>query len=243
LLKQSLIGKLISENKAWQNLVETNNFNTEKALLSIEVTKVGYLERLSPKSVLDALKTPSVSLATLKKYREDIVLNSLLHKLIYDVADFFNVGKGLTDMQIEQVCILIFEDYYYLTVADLKCCFNKAKKGEYGKLYDRLDGAIIMEWIRTYLEERMEISAEISKKKHLEKMEYSIGTPMPGYVKELITKCEPQKEKTQSLVINDIDPFLMDFFKNEYKNSKAKQDSVEFEKFLSYEIMKLNLSQ
>lgn len=39
---------------------------------------------------------------------------------------------------------------------DFKLCFNNAKRGKYGRVYDRIDGNIIYEWLQKYSEERVQ---------------------------------------------------------------------------------------
>ena len=67
---------------------------------------------------------------------------------------FFNVGKIMNDNQAAQTADLIIEEYYFLKPDDFKLCFNRAKKGLYGKVYDRIDGAVILEWLGRYEKER-----------------------------------------------------------------------------------------
>ena len=75
-------------------------------------------------------------------------------KIIIDVVMFFNVGKIMNDNQAAQTADLIIEEYYFLKPDDFKLCFNRAKKGLYGKVYDRIDGAVILEWLGRYEKER-----------------------------------------------------------------------------------------
>lgn len=75
--------------------------------------------------------------------------------LINDLIDFFSVGKTMGQNQLVSTIRLIVEDFYYLKIEDFKLCFNNAKKGKYGKIYDRIDGNIIYDWINQYSLERM----------------------------------------------------------------------------------------
>lgn len=71
---------------------------------------------------------------------------------ISEVSVFFNVGKNLTPQQINSTIDLILNDNACLNLSfeDYKVCFEFAKKGHYGKAYDRIDGQIIFEWIYQY---------------------------------------------------------------------------------------------
>lgn len=60
--------------------------------------------------------------------------------------------------QLVQTIRLIVEDFYYFNVEDFKLCFNNAKRGKYGKVYDRIDGNVIYEWLQKYSEERTQVA-------------------------------------------------------------------------------------
>lgn len=51
---------------------------------------------------------------------------------------------------------MILIEYPELKIDDLALCFAKAKKGAYGKVYDRLDGPIVFEWIDKFLADKHE---------------------------------------------------------------------------------------
>ena len=104
-----------------------------------------------------AVYNSSPSLVKISKEIGDGFLFSFLGNILLDLSDFFNIGKGLSPQQIIWLAKEIKKDYYYLKPTELKLCFDNAKKGKYGKLYDRLDGMIIYEWIETYLSERTNV--------------------------------------------------------------------------------------
>lgn len=101
------------------------------------------------------LNTPQLSI--LKKDAGENILRAFLVEALSDLIMFFNVGKTMNQQQLVQVVELITDNYYFLRPSELKYCFNQAKIGKYGKLYDRIDGSIIFEWIEKYLLERDEV--------------------------------------------------------------------------------------
>ena len=56
----------------------------------------------------------------------------------------------MNEEQLYDVAGLIASEYFYLSLVDLALCFKKVKTGKFGKVYDRVDGGMIMDWIRTY---------------------------------------------------------------------------------------------
>lgn len=68
--------------------------------------------------------------------------------------------------KIKTASEIIIDAFPQLTMMDLKLCFKKAISGEYGKLYDRLDGAVICEWLRQYFEDRLTYAENEQLKNH-----------------------------------------------------------------------------
>lgn len=57
-------------------------------------------------------------------------------------------------VQMAQTADLIIDEYFFLKPDDFKLCFSNAKKGIYGKVYDRIDGQVIFEWLNAYNRDR-----------------------------------------------------------------------------------------
>lgn len=49
---------------------------------------------------------------------------------------------------------MILEDFYAINLADVRLVMTRAKKGQYGVLYGRLDGQIVYQWFAEYFDER-----------------------------------------------------------------------------------------
>lgn len=114
-----------------------------------------YYETLMPRTVDDALKSLTPPLAVVRKEYGEQSLQAILVIILNDVIKFFNVGKTVGQEQLVQTIRLIIEDFYYFNIEDFKLCFNNAKRGFYGKVYDRIDGNIIYEWLQKYSESRV----------------------------------------------------------------------------------------
>ena len=72
-------------------------------------------------------------------------LRGFMVKVLNDLIDFFNVGKSIGAVQVAQTVDLIIDEYYFFKPDDFKLCFNRAKKGLYGKVYDKERGAMAMD--------------------------------------------------------------------------------------------------
>lgn len=78
---------------------------------------------------------------------------------------YFNLQQPMQPMQLALTAELIMEDYYYLRVEELQLCFRMAMKGEFGPLYNRIDGQVFFEWIKKYLTKRGQVTERIQQEK------------------------------------------------------------------------------
>ena len=60
--------------------------------------------------------------------------------------------------QVATTVDLIIEEYPYMKTDDFKLCFKNAMKMKYGENYNRIDGSIIMGWLREYNKERCAVA-------------------------------------------------------------------------------------
>ena len=123
-----------------------------------------------PKTVSDVFDSSMPALATLKKERGEATARAVLVLILNDMLDFFNAGNDMNDTQVALTVNFILEEYPYMQADDITLCFRNAMKGKYGKLYNRIDGQIIMGWLREYNRERCTMASEQSyneQKAHL----------------------------------------------------------------------------
>ena len=95
-----------------------------------------------------------------------ITARAAVSYLIADVLEFFNLKEIMSDWQVAMTVDFIIEEYPYLQTDDLVLCFRNAMKGRYGKLYNRIDGQIIMDWLRQYNCERIQAADQQSYNEH-----------------------------------------------------------------------------
>lgn len=132
-----------------------NNYSPGKCLRIFQKTNTATL----------ALKSETPTLASIRKnYSEDFLI-AYIAVWIVNLNDFVNASRKMSPMQIEETAVMIYQEYYYLNIADVNLVFRKIKKGEFGQLFAELDGIKILSWFEKYNQERMQvcISNEISK--------------------------------------------------------------------------------
>lgn len=193
-----------------------------------------YLAAIKPKTPLDVLISPRKSLAFLIKENGEAYVKAIMSILIADTVDFIIVGKSMRATQIMQTIDLILEDFSVYKIDFFIACFNNAKKGYYGKQYDRIDGQIIFEWLTEY---EYEYISDIEKNRATEKTLVEQGkislavdkpdvklladrdntpVPMPDYIKETIhaiatKKILPVKERIKTAAEIVMEGFFADF--------------------------------
>lgn len=111
-----------------------------------------------------AAQTPT--LAKIKNSASRTDARALLSIAICELCDFFNVGKNMNDTQIALTADLILEQYWYLHLEEVKYCFRRAMLRE--KLFDRLDGNIILGWLAAYDTERTAEAMRLSEQEDSE---------------------------------------------------------------------------
>lgn len=72
---------------------------------------------------------------------------------ILEVKEWFNVKGTMTDRQVSMTAEMILDhpQFYDLSIGNIKACFRQRMMTE--KLYDRLDGNIIIGWLREFKSE------------------------------------------------------------------------------------------
>jgi hypothetical protein len=89
----------------------------------------------------------------------ELQVRAMLNILVTDTALFFQVGKLMNRPQIIETVDLIMKKYAYWKPEDFKLCFEEAKLGYNGPVYDRMDGNVILNWCLQY-DNRRDIAAE-----------------------------------------------------------------------------------
>lgn len=218
----SISPAIIAEN-GWQSLIASGRFDENKALLCLEATRGEYLKQLKPATVEDAICIESPALSSLKLYRGEIKLNALIHSILYQIKDFFSVGRQMTDTQIEILCDLIFQDYYWLTVAEFKCFARKCMSAHFGPAYDRMDGDTIMQWLSKFSSEVLETRRIVKYRKEQEAEKQEKAKPLP---QEFADKMEALFKKWEDRKNNPV--VRMQFTSLEQYCRIAEVDKVKF---------------
>lgn len=94
--------------------------------------------------------------------KDNLAIRALLNVWIGKTVLFFNIGKTMTEPQLTETVSLAVKHYGHFKPEDFKLCLEEAIKGNYGQLYDRIDGQVILGWFKAYDADRDYIAAEIA---------------------------------------------------------------------------------
>ena len=110
----------------------------------------------------EAINSEMPTLFVLKDVYGLDVTRALIWKEITKVIEFLNLGKSMNIEQVKVTTEYILEDFSNLNLSDFKLFFSKLRKGDYGKLFDRIDGQIIYQALKEYKFDRIESAEEMS---------------------------------------------------------------------------------
>lgn len=108
-----------------------------------------------------------------RSYKEDEDKSiDILILMLIKFQDFYNCKRVMDHDQMTEVSYLIYEEFRHMSYMDIAFCLKVVKSKE--KVYDRIDGGLILGWLRDYDKERTsKILIERQKQKTKEDSEWS----------------------------------------------------------------------
>ena len=179
-------------------LAQRNRLDLSEAQHSLKFDLQAF-KRMKANSLKTAVELKTPSLALHRKYWTATHTAVLVIWAIVHYTQKFSVGKGMDDESAELLAEFILDDYYFLTLADIKAAFSMAIKGEFGKIYDRVDAQVVLSWFKEYSERKMNYVEdrriiEHSKEKHnKQQAKMQIPESLINLRKELEAKWEKEK--------------------------------------------------
>ena len=162
---------------------------TEKTALTIlKTSPIEYYNQISVRCYNDVFKAPSTEISVIKKEFGLTKTRAILSLfIINDVVKMFNIGKGMNDVQIATLVDDIIRNFFYFKVEDFKLCFQNARMRK--SVYDRLDGNVILEWLREYDIQRAEVSEQYAINE-CKQLENSVSITYEDYLSNLRERLE-----------------------------------------------------
>ena len=140
---------------------------------SLQVKQIKNELATTVKTITDIFRVKKPTLKQLEILTSQGHVIAYLNKWIIDTLGFFNIGKSMDEHQVMETSFLIWQTYPAMGIQEIYFVFNQAKKGKYGKIYDRIDGSIIFEWFNSFWEERLNAAEGLSYQDHISSKERS----------------------------------------------------------------------
>jgi hypothetical protein len=106
------------------------------------------------------IRSGAPALSTARRAHGQEFIVTYLETWIVNLNDYLSIKTKMTPWQIRETAEMIYDDYYYLNIADLRLIFRNFKSGKF-PLFESLDGMKILAQINAYSAERMETSLMI----------------------------------------------------------------------------------
>lgn len=119
-----------------------------------------YYATLPVPSHREIITSDAPVLSTIKRCLGEPGARAVVALALSELVLFFNVGKNMNAAQIALTTDLILDRYWYFKVEELKACFRNAMVS--AKVYDRIDGNLIMGWLADYDLERDNLCEQIN---------------------------------------------------------------------------------
>lgn len=109
-----------------------------------------YWQSINPRTIQDVFNAPEVGLSKIRKEAGEQKLQAMMYKWFNRFVGFYSTNGTMDAWQIADTINLIIDAYPHYTIYDFKLFFKFAKLGYYGEVYGRMDGSVILSWLRKY---------------------------------------------------------------------------------------------
>lgn len=123
-----------------------------------------YWDSINPVSILDVFNAPQLPVVEIAREIGTTKLQALMVKWMNSFLRFYSVNGSMDAVQVADTINLILEIYPYYTQYDFKLFFKMAKMGKFGEIYGRMDGEVIINWLKKYDAHRATVAQSESMK-------------------------------------------------------------------------------
>jgi hypothetical protein len=116
------------------------------------------------------IRSGAPALSTARREHGQEFITTYLETWIVNLNDFLSIKTKMTPPQIRETAEMIYQDNYFLNIADLRLIFKNFKSGKY-PLFESLDGMKLMAAFNAYSNERQDTSHAIGGPNKSEKMD------------------------------------------------------------------------
>lgn len=116
------------------------------------------------KTINDCIVSGQKTLSSIRKEKDYEYSVKYLSLWLISLNEYLNVSRKMSAEQIQETASYIYDEYHYFNIADVYLVFTKIKKGEFGDLYESIDGVKVLKFFKMYAEQRANIFEEMNIK-------------------------------------------------------------------------------
>lgn len=105
------------------------------------------------RTVDEAYESGKVTLAELAELYSPNCPKLMIEAWINQLMIYLNSGT-MENYQVKELAGYIYDDNWFLNLAEITLLFTRIKKGYYGQFYGRIDPVEILRWTKEYRRER-----------------------------------------------------------------------------------------
>lgn len=170
-------------------------------LVKMDNGKSGYTLPEKVESSLEFLPCPTI----LESRRKDKAFcDNLIMFMIGKTARSFNIKNNMDEGQIKESLQTIIDEYGFLKLSDLYLILKIGKLGRFGKIYDRFDENVLMEWFDYYVKDRMEVSEEVSLVEHSKHTANEKSRSYDGFLQKMYNQSVEGKNEERIKIQKEI---------------------------------------
>ncbi len=155
----------IIDKRSAYNSLKLNIETTKKSLLFWEQVrhfenKEQYIKAIKTRleqCFNELQKTDYLELMLKTREANEAGLRDNLQLLIISLLKYYQTTEQIHVEMVGLIADRIIWKFGGLSIEDVAVCFNMAMNGDFGKVYNRIDGGVIMGWLQTYTERQQEL--------------------------------------------------------------------------------------
>lgn len=167
----------------------------QQAVTLLKASPMQYWVSINPRTIQDVFNAPAVGLATIRNEVGEKKLQAMMVKWLNSFIRFYSTNGTMDAIQVADTINLIIDAYPHYTMYDFKLFFKLAKLGNYGDVYGRIDGSIILSWLKKYDLQRDTAAMESSIKEQEQYKELGKKAPARGMFYEEYLKLKKKNNQ------------------------------------------------
>ena len=152
----------------------------QQAVTLLKTSPIEYWNSINPRTLQDVFNAPDVGLSTIRKEMGETKLQAMMVKWMNSFLSFYSTNGTMDAFQVADTINLIIDAYPHYTMYDFKLFFKQAKLGYFGEVYGRMDGSVILSWLKKYDVQRDTAAQDASIRESEQYKELGKRSPSAG---------------------------------------------------------------